>query len=391
MEFRFSNQEKDLRSAVSAFAQKELVKKESERIIGVPGQIVRQMSDLGFFSLKIREEYGGEAASWVDIGILVEETAKGDIGLAYYMMVTYEVNLLLSTYGQKQIIEEWLPDLVRGEKSGSIAVTEPDAGCDLSAMTTVAVRDGDSYLISGEKCPVSFGMQADCSILFAPIVTEAEAIGMTAFFVPLYLPGIARVPLPTSGLLASTPASLAFDSVRVPASCRLGDEGQGRALNKRYGLFSDLSQILCALASLGLCQAALKLAVSYARERPAFGRPIGQFQAISGRIAEDATLVEAGRWLCYRALSLKDQNLRNAKEAAMCGWWCVSNAYRIIEDALLIHGHAGYSDDHPFQQMLRDVLAFQMIAGTEQTLQLAIAEEVIGNVAVPREMRERER
>jgi Acyl-CoA dehydrogenases len=383
MEFKFSHDEEDLRNAVSEFVQKELVEKEFDRVTGVPAEIVRQMSDLGFLSLKIPPEYGGEPASWVDIGILVEEIAKGDIGLACFMILSYEVNLLLSHCGQTHIAEKWLPDLVSGKKLGSIAFTEPDAGCDLSAMTTSVVRDGDSYVITGEKCPVSFGMQADCTILFAPTVSEAGTTAMTAFFIPLPTPGVTRSPILTTGLRSSTPASLTFNHVRVPGAYRIGNEGEGFDLNKRYGLFSDLSQTLSALASLGLCQAALKLAVSYSKERSAFGRPIGQFQAISGRIAEDATLIEAGRWLSYRALWLKDQHLPNARQAAMCGWWCPGNAYRIIEDALLIHGHSGYSDDHPFQQMLRDVLAFQMIAGTGQTLQLLIAEDVIGKLRYP--------
>jgi len=352
----------------------------------VPTYIIKKMSDLGYFSLKIPGEYGGESANWVDIGILIEEIAKGDIGLAYFMMLSYEINLLLSTYGEKQIIEKWVPDLVNGRKLGCISLTEPEVGCDLTAMTTVAVRDGDSYLISGEKCPVSFGMQADFSIFFASTVNEGKTMGITSFFVPLDLPGVTRSPIATTGLLSSAPVSLIFDKMRIPIAYRLSKEGEGPDLNRRYGLFSDLSQILCALASLGLCQAALKLAISYSKERAAFGRPIGQFQAVSGKIAEDATLIEAGRWLCYRALWLKDQNLPNTGQAAMCAWWCPQNAYQIIEDALLIHGHSGYSDDHPLQQMLRDVLAFQMIAGTGQVLKLLIAEDVIGRVAIPKEM-----
>lgn len=386
MEFRFSDEEEDLRKAVNEFAQKELVGKEFDRISSVPRSILRQMSNLGFFSLKIPDEYGGEQASWVDIGILVEELAKGDIGLAYFTILSYEVSLLLSTYGQIQIVQEWLPDLVRGEKSGSISVTEPDAGCDLSAMTTVASKGADSYVINGEKCPVSFAMHSDFTVLFAPTASELGRARMTAFLVPLDLPGITKSPCIHMGLLSSSPASLTFDRVRVPISYRLGEEGQGLELDRKYGPLSDLGQVLCALAALGLCEAALKSAVSYSKKRNAFGRPIGQFQAISGRIAEDATLIEAGRWLCYRALWLKDQNLPNTRQAAMCGWWCPYNAYRVIEDTLLIHGHSGYSDDHPFQQMLRDILAFQMIAGTGQVLKLLIAEDEIGKVAIPKEM-----
>ena len=132
-----------------------------------------------------------------------------------------------------------------------------------------------------------------------------------------------------------------------------------------------------------MAQNALKTGISYGKDRIAFGRPLVSFGAISGKVAEDATLIEAGRWLCYRALWLKDQGLPNTKEAAMCGWWCPKVATEVIEDALLVHGHAGYSDDYPLQQMLRDVIAFEMIAGQEQVLKLDIAQETIGHVAIP--------
>ena len=386
MDFSFSREEEDVRSAVREFVQKELAERDLDQTGELPVHILRQMSDLGFLSLKMAEEYGGEPASWVDIGILVEETAKGDISLAYFTIVSYLAGLSLSARGERRIAEKWVPELVKGRKHGSISLTEPDAGCDTSTMATVAVRDGECYVINGTKCPVSFGMQADFTILFASTVSESGATGMTGFFVPLDLPGVKRVPLAVTGLLSSTPASLTFDNVVVPLVNRLGQEGEGPDLDKNHCFSSDLSQILCALATVGLSQAALKLAVSYSKKRMAFGRPIGQFEALSGRIAEDAVLIEAGRWLCYRSLSLKDRGLQNTKEAAMCGLFCPRNAYRIIEDALLIHGHSGYSDDHPFQQMLRDVLAFQIIAGTEQMLQLAIAVDVIGKVALPKEM-----
>jgi len=386
VEFKFSEDEEDLRKAVSDFTQKELVTKKFNNFTDFPASLFKQMSTLGFFSLRIPQEYGGLPASWVDIGILVEEIAKGNIDLAYLLILSYEVNLLLAACAKKEIVEQWLPDLTNGIKLGSISLTEPQAGYDLGSMRTVAVKKKDSYVISGEKCPVSFGIQADFTVLLASTASGAAMPGITAFLVPLNFPGVSRSPNVHTGLLSSTPALITFDNVHVPINYRLGEEGEGLLLNRKYGLFSDLNQILCALASLGLCQVAFKLAVSYSKERSAFGRPIAQFQAISERIAENATLIEAGRWLCYRPLWLKDQNLSNAKQAAMCGWWCTRNAYRVIEDALLIHGHIGYTDDQPFQQMLRDVLAFEMIAGTRQALQLLIAEDVIGKAAVPREI-----
>jgi cyclohexanecarboxyl-CoA dehydrogenase len=188
------------------------------------------------------------------------------------------------------------------------------------------------------------------------------------------------------GLLPSTPTSFLFDNLRIPIKYRIGEESEGVHLNESICFSSDFNQVISGLISLGVAQTAIKLAISYAKERVAFGHPIAKFEAISGKIAEDTTLIEAGRWLCYRALWIKDQGLSNTKEAAMCGWWCPKVAFQVIENALLIHGHAGYSDDHPFQQMLRDVAAFEMIPGSEQILKLIIAQRVIGKVAVPDEL-----
>jgi cyclohexanecarboxyl-CoA dehydrogenase len=174
-----------------------------------------------------------------------------------------------------------------------------------------------------------------------------------------------------------------MDSVCIPAKYRIGDESAGYHLITKMGISSDFHQIISGLISLGAAQTAMRLAIAYSKQRSAFGRPIAKFGAVSGKIAEDATLIEAGRWLCYRALSLKDQGQPNIKEAAMCGWWCPKLAFQVIENALLIHGHSGYSDDLPLQQMLRDIVAFEIIAGTEQILRQIIAQKLIGNIAVP--------
>ena len=383
MEFKFSKEEELLQWATKDFAQRELATKELVTLDYVPTDILKKMGDLGFFGLGIPERYGGEPASWVMIGILTEEIAKANIAIAYLIMLSYEISLPLAMHGTDEAKEEWLYSLVKGNKIGCISVTEPDCGSDVAAIKARAFRDRGFYLVSGEKGPVSFGMEADVSVFFAKTNLEAGARGITAFLVPVDLPGITKFRVTNMGLLPSAAASFTFNEVRVPVKYRIGDEGEGFHINESMGLFADFSRVLSGLICLGAAQTALRLAISYAKERVAFKRPIASLEAISGKVAEDATLIEAGRWLCYRALWLKDQGLPNAKEAAMCGWWCPKVAFQVIEDALLVHGHAGYSDDHPFQQMLRDVIAFEMIAGHEQVTKLIIAQEMIGRVAIP--------
>ena len=383
MEFEFSKEERVLRKAVRNFAQNELVEQEINKMEFFPRETMEKIGDLGFLRLRVPEEYGGVPASWVELGIVTEEIAKGNIAVAYLIMLSFGVSLLLTTYGTEEAKAKWLPGHCRGTTLGCIAVTEPVCGSDLSEIETQAVEDGSYYQISGEKSPISYGMNADFTILFAKTDLEAGTKGLTAFLVPLDLQGISKSGITNMGLLPVPSARLTLKEVRIPMKYQIGKEGEGFDVNTSAGLSSDFFRILSGLIPLGLAQAALSLAITHAKNRVAFGRPIAQFQAISSKIAEDATLIELGRWLCYRALWLKDQGSNPAKEAAMCSWWCPKSAYQIIEDALLIHGHAGYSDDYPIQQMLRDVIAFEMIGGTEEANKLIIGRRVIGKSAIP--------
>jgi len=298
------------------------------------------------------------------------------------MLINYQVASSLAMYGSDEVKQKWLPGLLTGDKMGCYGVTESTAGIDFGGITVTAVGDGESYLVSGEKSPVSFGMEADLMLSFTR-TTQTGKNTITAMVIPLGLPGVKRFTVSNMGLFLATPASLTFDAVSIPMSYRIGEEGNGYQINTSVGLLSSANQVLSAVISLAIADTALKLAIKYSRERYAFGNPIGKFEAISNKIAEDLTLLEAGRWLCYRALSLKDQGNSNTKEAAMCGWWCPKIAYQAIQNSLLIHGHAGYCDDHPMQQMLRDVVGFEIISGTEQMLKLIISHETIGPTGVP--------
>jgi cyclohexanecarboxyl-CoA dehydrogenase len=383
MDLEFSEEEKLWQGAVSNYAEREIAPQDLMTLDHIPRKILKKMGDLGFLSLRVPEEYGGNPATWVMMGILAEEIAKTSIAFAYSIMISYEVSLPLATYGIDQVKDEWLPGLIKGDHLGCVALAEHMGGTDINGTGTIAMRDQDAYFINGEKTPVSFATQADVVLLFVKTNSEIGIRDLTALLIPLGLSGIAKSEIKTMGLLPSAPCSVTFDDVKVQARYRIGKEGEGFPIHTEMGLSSDFNQILSGLICLGAAQTAMRFAVSYSKERFTFGRPIAKFGAISAKIAENATLIEAARWLCYRALALKDQGVSNRKEAAMCGWWCPKVAYQAIKDSLLIHGHAGYCDDHPFQQMLRDIVAFEMISGTENSLKLIVGHETIGSAAVP--------
>ena len=381
MDFRFSEEEELWQWAVKDFANREIAPREPTTFDPSFKDTMRKMGELGFFGIKLPEQYGGDPANWVMLGILAEEIAKVSVGIAYLILVSHEVTFSLVSYGTDEAKEEFLRGLIRGETVGCISSNEPNAGADFQAIESRADKNGETYIVSGEKIPVSFGMQADVTLSF--VKTGPGKKEIIAMLIPLGLTGISKFPLRNMGLPFSAPALFRFDGVQIPLRYTIGNAGEGFLVNATTGLLSNAHKIIVGLISLGVAQTALKSAIQYSKERVAFGKPIVKFEGLSNKIAEDATLIEAGRWLCYRALSLKDHDSSHTKEAAMCGWWCPKIAYETIQDSLLIHGHAGYCDDYPFQQMLKDIVAFEMISGTENILKLIVSYEGIGAVAVP--------
>jgi cyclohexanecarboxyl-CoA dehydrogenase len=359
VDFNFSKEEELWQWAVKDFTDRELAPREFKAFDAAFRDTIIKMGELGFLGVNLPERYGGDPANSVMFGMLLEEVARDNAAVAYYILTTQEVCTALEAFAADDMKEQWLPGLIRGESIPCIAATEQASGCDFDAMATGAEIYNGLYRISGRKAPVSFGLAADIALTFA----QTESAGPTAFLVPLDLAGIDKSTEPFMGLSLASPAALQFNGVPIPIRCRIGDEGAGRHIAVVTGPLSSLHQIATGLISLGMAQTALKLAARYAKE--------------------DMTLIEAGKWLCYRALSLKDSGKPHVKEAAMCGWWCPKISHQAIQNSLLIHGHSGYSDDHPFEQMLRDVVGFEIISGTESILKTIIGNQVLGPTGVP--------
>ncbi|MBI4307999.1 MAG: acyl-CoA dehydrogenase family protein [Chloroflexi bacterium] len=380
-EFGFTEAQEMLRRQVRAFSQKELrpgarerAKKES-----LDMSLVRRLGDLGLLGLNLPAEYGGTPADWVSVGTAIEEIARGDFALSVVPHQTIGVSLAILR-GGKEVQQEWLPSLIRGEGVVALCVTEPGCGSDAAAMQTTATRTGDGYILRGEKTSVTFGMSAQVAVVFAKTDRAARTRGVTAFLVPLSLPGITRRGFKDTGCKPLTRASIFFDDVLVPARYRLGEEGQGF-----YTVMSqfDFIRICVALEALGAAQSSWEEAVEYAKNRRAFGQPIAKFEGVSFKIAEDITLLEAARLLCYKALWLMDQGKRNTLETAMCKWFAPKVAREVIHNALLIHGQVGYSEDLPIEQRLRDVIGWEIGDGTAEIMKVIISREIMGREYLP--------
>ena len=377
--FSFSEAHDLLRRELRKFAQKEIVPgaREEPRPDRTVRDLVRKVGDAGYLGVNIPAKYGGMTAEWVDWvswGITMEELARADpvLGLAFLMPMIANQLLAKSSEETKQ---QWLTPIIRGQKLTCFALTEPECGSDAAAIKMRAVKDKDYYILTGEKTAITLGMYADVAIVFAKTDMSRGLKGTSCFLVPLDLPGIARSPFSDMGLRAAGRASITMDDVRIPAKYLLGEEGRGFYMAMEQ---FDFMRIGLGLAALAQAQTALEETMDYAKQRIAFGQPLARFEAVSFKIAEAATLIEAGRCLCYHSFSLIDQGLSHTKEAAMCKWWCPRTAAEIVHNCLLIFGHIGYSDEHSISQRLRDVIAFEIADGTADIMKIIISRELMG-------------
>jgi cyclohexanecarboxyl-CoA dehydrogenase len=342
--------------------------------------LVKKMGEMGFIAPELPEQYGGQGMGRLAAGIIHEAIAKADLSFSYINLLASLNGQILAEHGQPEVVEPWLKKLTAGEAIFSIALTEPRGGSDAANLRLKIERDGDEYVINGEKTSISAADQADASVVFGRTgANEDGAHGVTALLVPMNLPGISTTRFDCHGQRAIGRGSIFFDNVRVPVNHRLGDENKG-FVQVMQGF--DFSRALIGLQVLAVARVSLDEAWEYAAQREAFGQPLTAFQGVSHPLAEYETQVEAARLLCLQTLWLKDNHLPHTSEAGMCKWWGPKLAYDVIHQCLLTFGHAGY-DRGVMEQRMRDVLGFQIGDGTAQIMKTIIARHKAGRKAVP--------
>jgi len=382
MDLAFSPEQDELVRTLRQFARRELAPHSArwDRTGEFPWEAWRRMGELGLLGLRIPAAYGGQEADFLTFGIAMEEIGRGDFSCTYGIQLAGLAGEILGRSGSDAIKTRWLPPTASGLAVVALALTEPGAGSDAANLACRAERDGDGYVITGEKSGISLGMAAQAAVVFARTDPAGRARGVTAFLVPLDLPGVSRSPLRDMGTRAIGRAVLAFDHVRLPASHRLGEEGTG-FYQVMQGF--DYNRIGIALACLGVAQQSVEETMVYVKERRAFGRALARFEGVSFAIAEAATHLEACRWLCYRALWLADQGRPYTKESAMTKWWGPRLAVDTIHQCLLLHGHYGYTDELPFEQRMRDVIGLEIGDGAAEVMKMVVARELMGRESLP--------
>lgn len=344
----------------------------------------RQLAEMGVLGLGLPERFGGTgAADPITLGLATEALAYGDPNVAAAPVQVGLVAAQLASLATDAVAERYVPALIAGEIVAAIAVTEPSAGSDAAGLRSSVRPVAGGWLLTGEKIAITHATCATVALVYArthgtgPGVTERHQ-GISCFAVDLSSPGVSRSPMPGMGALPLCWGSLAFDDVFVPAGCLVGAEGRGFGGAMHH---FDFSRPALGLLCLGAAQASLDEAISWARQREAFGRPIAAFQGVSFPLAEHATMLEAARWLCYRALWLRASGKPHTDLAAMCKWWPPQVAKDAIETAWVTHGNLGYSAESPLQQRYRDVASYLVADGTAAIQKRIIATSLLGRVA----------
>ncbi|MFF3863521.1 acyl-CoA dehydrogenase family protein [Streptomyces sp. NPDC002209] len=373
MNLELSEEQEAVRRLAREFTEREIVPYAAEwdRAESVDRAIVKKLGDLGFLGLTVPEEYGGSGGDHLAYVLVTEELGRGDSAVRGIVSVSLGlVAKTLAAWGTEEQKRAWLPRLCSGDALGCFGLTEPGTGSDAGSLTTRAVREGDAYVISGSKMFITNGTWADVVLLFARTGDEPGHRGVCAFLVPTDTPGLTRREIHGKlGLRGQATAELVLDGVRVPASAMVGPEGKGFSV-----AMSALAKGRMSVAAgcVGIAQAALDAAVSYAAQREQFGKPIAHHQLVQELIADISVDVDAARLLTWRVADLVDRGQPFATESSTAKLFASEAAVRAAGNALQVHGGYGYIDEYPAGKLLRDARVMTLYEGTSQIQKLLI-------------------
>ena len=373
LDFMLSEEQKMVRQMVRDFANDKLAPKaeEVDEKEEFPIESFKMMADLGMYGLNVPAEYGGSDGDHLSYAITVEELARACASTANVYHPHTACIMQFNAFGTEEQKQKFLIPLVKGEMIGAGAITEPEAGSDVSSLKTTAVRDGDYYIINGTKTFISLGPVCDVVNVVTRLPHMGGKYDMTVLAVEDGTPGfIKSKTFKKLGIRGSVTSELVFDNCRVPVANRLGEEGQGF---KNTMKFLDFTRLGIAAMGLGVAQAALEKSIEYAKQRIQFGRPIADNQAIAFMLADMATELEAARMVNYEAALMADKGLRYSKQSAMAKLLSGDLAMKAATNGVQIYGGYGYMMDSPMQRIFRDAKVMAIFEGTSQIQRLVIS------------------
>jgi hypothetical protein len=379
MDFSLSAEQSMIRDSVRKFAREKLLPNAREWDLqgAFPRELLHEMGDLGYLGVPIPEEYGGAGLDYISEAVVFEEVGYADSSVRTTLSVQMSlVELTILHWAGEEQKQQYLPKLCSGEWIGCYGLTEPNAGSDAGNIETTAKREGDEWVLNGQKVWISNGTWADLAIIFAQTEPGSKHKGMVAFLVETDTPGFSsRKMTGKLGLRASDTAELFLDNVRVPDCMRLGEVGEGFKVamsaldNGRFGVASGC---------VGTAQHALDASVDYAKQREAFDRPIAGFQLVQDMLAQMKVDTDAARLLVYRAGWVKNQGERSTIPVSIAKYYATEAAKRNADMAIQIHGGYGYSDEYVAERLWRDCRVASLYEGTSQIQKLIIGRDLTG-------------
>jgi glutaryl-CoA dehydrogenase (non-decarboxylating) len=368
-----------VRDSARAFVEAEIAPhiREWDEKGDVHREILAKMGELGFLGAPVPEAYGGGGMDYISFALLCEELERGDTAFRVVQSVHVGLNsLALLQWGSEEQRQRWLVPQARGEKLATFGLTEPGVGTDAANLATTARRDGQSYLLNGQKIWISLADIADHFLVFATVDKQKKHRGVTAFIVERGFKGLTTGTLHGKlGIRAGNTGIVNLDDCEVPVENRVGEEGEGFLVAMSA---IDQGRYTVAAGAVGLAQACLDASVRYAHERQTFGEEIGRHQLVKQMIANMAKGTEIGRLLVWRAGWLKNHGARNTRETSLAKWHATEHSVQAALDAIQIHGANGYSNEFPVERYLRNSKAAVIYEGTSQLHTLIQADYVLG-------------
>jgi hypothetical protein len=381
MDFELTGEQQQIRKTVQEFARTEIAPHvmEWDEAQRYPHEVMRKLGELGFLGIVFPEEYGGAGMGYQEYAILVEELARVDpsvaLNVAAHNSLCCGHIYLMGNEAQKK---RFLVPLAGGQKIGAWGLTESEAGSDAGGTKTVAVRDGNTYVLNGSKTFITHGSVGDICVAMAVTDPTMGHKGISAFIIERGTPGFRAGKHENKlGMRASDTSEIVFEDCRVPMENRLGEEGQGFTGSLRV---LDGGRISIAALGVGTAQGALDASLKYSKQRRQFGKSISEFQLIQCKLADMQTEVDAARLLTYRAAWLYDQKKKTTLESSMAKLFASEVAVRSANEAVQIHGGYGFIKDYPAEKFYRDAKLCTIGEGTSEIQRLVIARELVKRV-----------
>ncbi len=379
MDFALTEDHRLVQKIARDFAEREVAPKiqEADEKGVFDRRILDRMGELGLLGVSIPEKYGGMGLDYISLAILCEELERVDTSLRVVISVHVGLcSLGILQWGTEEQKEQYLTDLAQGKRIGAFGLTEPNAGSDVASIEATAVRQGDHYVLNGEKTWISLADVADTFLVFAYTDKAKKHAGISAFIVERGFPGFSSSTIHGKmGVRAGNTGSLVLQDCKVPAANLLGLEGEGFKIAMSC---LDNGRLTVGAGATGLIQASIEASVKYAKERKTFGEPLANHQLVQRMIAHMVRDYEASRLLVHRAAWLKNEGVRNTRETALAKWYATCASFEAASNAIQIHGAYGYSNEYPVERYLRNSKGAVIYEGSREILEIMIGSYALG-------------